>query len=510
MPTELERVDSEIAECEALLRNGHPDVQGLTMALKDWRTERRLIYSGFLQRKSQLGGRYGFEPLWMPDWLYPFQQSLVNWAMLKGRAAILADCGLGKTPMFLVWAENIVRKTGKRVLVLTPSAVGAQTVREANKFDIEAQKCSDGKIHAGINVINYERLHHLNPSDFIGVVADESSILKNYAGKRRSQITEFMRQMPYRLLATATAAPNDHIELGTSSEALGELGYLDMLSRYFKNDQNTIQPMRRHIIGKNFRDPKPLVEKWRFKGHAEIPFYQFVCSWARACRKPSDLGFPDTGYPHGDYKLTELIEREHVVVANSLPDGFLFPVPAIGLKEQRDECRRTIEERCEKAAELCSERKGQSLIWCNLNPEGKLLRKIVPNCAEIAGDTPEEKREELFEAFASGQLQRIVTKDKIAGWGLNLQNCDHMTRFPTNSYEAYYQGVRRAWRFGQKNDVTVDIIRTEGEESVMENMRRKSKQADKMFTSLVAQMHNAMGVETGSTFTKVEAIPGWL
>ncbi len=513
--SEIDRCITEQARCAEYLRGDGGDKAGAMRGATDWTAEECLLrngdqYASFLERKSQLGGRYGFEPLWMPSFLFGFQQSLVNWALVKGRAAILADCGLGKTPMFQVWAENIVRKTGKRVLVLTPSAVGAQTVREGEKFGIECRKCPDGKIHSGINVINYERLHYLNPSDFIGVVADESSILKSYAGKRRAQITEFMRALPYRLLTTATAAPNDHIELGTSSEALGELGYIDMLSRYFKNDQHTIKPMRYTGFGAPRTFNREHTDKWRFKGHAEIPFYQFVSSWARACRKPSDLGFPDTGYPHGDFILPELIEREHIVTAQSLPDGMLFPCPAIGLKEQREERRRTIVERCEKVAELCGARQGQSLIWCQLNPEGKLLRKIVPDCEEIAGDTPEEKREELFAAFVSGQLRRLATKEKIAGWGLNLQNCDHMTRFPSHSYEAYYQGVRRCWRFGQKNPVTVDIVRTEGEQSVMENMQRKSEQADKMFSRLVECMDQAMSVPVGSTFASQEAIPGWL
>src|ERR1039458_6907503 len=243
-------------------------------------------YSGFLDRKAQLGGQCGFDPVWMPGFLFDFQSHLLDWNLRKGRSGTFADCGMGKTPIQLVWAENIVRKFNQSVLIITPLAVSYQTVREGEKFGIECHRSHDGTLKpgAGITVTNYEQLHHFNPQDFVGVVLDESSILKSFDGKRRSEITEFMRTRPYRLLCTATAAPNDYIELGTSSEALGELGHLDMLNRFFKNDQNTIQPMRRHIIGKNFRDPAPMVEKWRFKGHAEIPFWRWVCSWARAIR----------------------------------------------------------------------------------------------------------------------------------------------------------------------------------------------------------------------------------
>ena len=463
-------------------------------------------YPGFLDRKAQLGGNSGFNPVWMPEFLFDFQKSLVEWQLLKARAAGFTDCGTGKTPMQLVWAENIVRKENKRVLVITPLAVSHQTIREAQKLGIEAHRSHDGKLKngAGIEVTNYEQLHHFNPEDFAGVVLDESSILKSFDGKRRSEITEFMRTRPYRLLCTATAAPNDYIELGTSSEALGELGHLDMLNRFFKNDQNTIQPMRRHIIGKNFRNPAPMVEKWRFKGHAEIPFWRWVCSWARAMRRPSDLGFED-----GPFILPELIERQHLVTALTLAPGMLFSVPAIGLAEQREERRRTIAERCDKVAELC---KGhdQSLIWCHLNDEGDLLEQIVPDAVQVSGSDADEVKEERLLAFSSGQIKRLVTKQKIAGWGMNWQNCAHMTTFPSHSFEQYYQGVRRCWRFGQTRPVTVDIVTTEGEQSVLENLQRKALAADQMFSALVGQMRDALTIERAAKFTDQEQVPAWL
>lgn len=237
----------------------------------------------------------GFEPVWMPDFLFPFQIHLVEWAIRQGRAAIFADCGLGKTPMQLVWAENVVRHCNRPVLILTPLAVGAQTVREAAKFHIHAVQSRDGKYGGGIVVANYERLHYFNPSDFAGVVCDESSILKNFDGVTKAAVTEFMRTVPYRLLCTATAAPNDYHELGTSSEALGQLGYTDVLSRYFKED------ITKDFLGWGRKT-------YRFRGHAEEPFWRWVCSWSRSVRKPSDLGFEDNGFI-----LPPLIEREHIV-----------------------------------------------------------------------------------------------------------------------------------------------------------------------------------------------------
>lgn len=484
------------------------ELMGTAMRDADEYVERQLEaaeYTSFLDQKTQLGGNFGFKPLWMPSNLFDFQRFLCDWGIQKGRAELMTDCGTGKTPMQLTWAQNVVQHTNKPVLVITPLAVGAQTIREGEKFGIECKRAADGKVHPGvINVINYERLHHFDPQDFAGVVLDESSILKSFDGKRRGEITEFMRTREYRLLCTATAAPNDYIELGTSSEALGELGHLDMLNRFFKNDQNTIQPMRRHIIGKNFRDPAPMVEKWRFKGHAELAFWRWVCSWARAMRRPSDLGFED-----GNFVLPPLLERQHLVESKTLADGMLFSVPAVGLKEQRDERKRTIQERCEKVAQLVDT--GQpALVWCHLNPEGDLLAKTIKGAVQVSGKDSDEAKEEKLMAFASGQTRVLITKPKIGAWGLNFQHCNHVTFFPSHSFEQYYQGVRRCYRFGQTRPVHVDIVTTEGEQSVMENLQRKAIAADKMFSVLVSEMNNALKIERsikGGTKVKV---PKWL
>jgi hypothetical protein len=471
-------------------------------------TGRRWVtnYTEFLEQKAQLGSQSGFKPLWIPDFLFDFQKHLVEWAILKGRGAIFADCGLGKTPMQLVWAENVVRHRNKPVLILTPLAVAAQTEQEAEKFGIYVSRPHGPMASAsrGIIVTNYERLHYYNPCDFVGAVCDESSILKSFDGVRRKEITEFMRKLPYRLLCTATAAPNDYIELGTSSEALGELGYTDMLTRFFKNDQHTIRPMVYRNKGNNFAQLDENA-KWRFKGHAEIPFWRWVCSWARACRKPSDLGFADD-----KFLLPSLIESQYMVDANTTAPGFLFSLPAVGLTEQREERRRTVTERCEKIASMVNGTGEPALIWCHLNVEGDLLEKIIPDAEQVSGNDSDESKEEKFLGFAAGKVRVLITKPKIGAWGLNFQHCAHVLSFPSHSFEQYYQGVRRCWRFGQKRAVHSDIVTTEGEKTVLENLQKKSKAADVMFSNLVNEMNSALRVDPSTYFSDKAVIPSWL
>ena len=454
-----------------------------------------MSYLDFLDSKMQSGSMDGFAPVFMPEFLFDFQASLVDWAVRKGRAAIFADCGLGKTPMELVWAENVVRHARKSVLILTPLAVTTQMQREAEKFGIAASVSRDGVAHTAITITNYERLHLFNADDFAGVVCDESSILKSFDGARRGEITVFMRKVPYRLLATATAAPNDYIELGTSSEALGYLGYMDMLNRFFKNDLNNSASgrMRGEVI------------KWRFKGHAELPFWRWVCSWGRALRKPSDLGFNDSRFT-----LPPLIEREHLVEAKSIPEGMLFALPAAGLKEQREERRRSMVERCEQVAQLVNGTGQPALVWCHLNEEGDLLESLIPDAVQVSGKDTDDAKEGRMLDFADGKARVLVTKPKIGAWGLNFQHCNHVTFFPSHSFEQYYQGVRRCWRFGQERPVTVDIITTEGERGVLRNLQRKAENADKMFSSLVAEMNAAIAINKASAFPNQEEIPSWL
>ncbi len=362
-----------------------------------------------------------------------------------------------------------------------------------------------GTARPGINIANYERLHLFNPNDFAGLVCDESAILKSFDGVRRQQITDFMRKMRYRLLCTATPSPNEYIELGTSSEALGYLGYMDMLSRFFKNNQgNSIRPTIYRHGGKKFAQLDDNA-KWRFKGHAEDPFWQWVCSWARAARKPSDLGFDD-----GLFNLPPLIERQHQVDAKTNPDGMLFALPAHGLSEQREERRRTLQERCERAAQLVNKTGKPFIVWCSLNDEGDLLERLIPDAVQISGKDDDDTKEAKFLAFISGQKRGLVTKGKIGAWGLNFQHCAHSVSFPTHSFEEYYQQIRRCWRFGQKNQVVSDIVTTEGEKDVLTNLQRKATAADKMFADLIRHMNGAVGFDRTMKFTKKEGIPEWL
>jgi superfamily II DNA or RNA helicase len=452
-------------------------------------------YLEFIEAKRHEGALHGFEPVWLPDSLFPFQADVCTWAIKRGRSAVFADCGMGKTLIQLVVAENVARKTGDRVLVLTPLAVAFQTVKEGAKFGIEVTYRKDGlKLGDRIVVTNYERLHYFKPEDFALVICDESSILKNYDGVTKAAVTDFMRKRPYRMLCTATAAPNDFIELGTSSEALGELGAVDMLNRFFKKGKRTFTRSEEHKA-----------DVYRFRGHAEQPFWRWVCSWARALRKPSDIGYEDTGFA-----LPPLNINTHTVMAKKPREGWLFEVPAVGWKEEKEDTRNSITERCEMAANLANAHSGPVIAWCNLNDEGRLLEKLIDGAVEVSGSDADEAKEEAFSAFVSGEVRALVTKPKIAGFGLNLQHCAHEVFFPTHSYEQYYQAVRRCWRFGQKNPVTVDIIATIGQQAFVESMERKSAQADQMFAQLVAMMWQGMGLNKSNDHTNTQELPSWL
>jgi hypothetical protein len=455
-------------------------------------------YKEFLISKMQYRGMSGYKPENLPEFLFPFQKDLVQWALQKGRAAIFADTGLGKTPMQLVWADQVMRHENKPVLIITPLAVAAQTTREAKKFDLEVHR-SSGELQNGVNIYitNYERLHHFNSSEFGGVVCDESSAIKSFDGKRRAMVTEFMRLIPYRSLWTATAAPNDYIELGTSSEALGELGQTDMLNRFFKNDNNTsdMKSIWRIHGGTN---------KWRFKGHAEDAFWRWVCSWARALRRPSDYGYDDDGFI-----LPPLTEREHTIEIQEPLPGMLFTMAAQNFREERVERRRTIEQRCELAARIV-ETKNPVVVWCHLNDEGDLLERTIPDSVQVSGSDSEESKEAAYMGFVDKKIRVLIIKPKIGAWGMNWQHCAHVVTFASHSYEQYYQAVRRCWRFGQKKQVIVDLIASQGETRVKENMRRKAEAADRMFSRLVMHMNEADKIRVGQTFDTKMEVPSWL
>lgn len=451
-------------------------------------------YVEFIKSKSQGGKMSGFDPVWMPDFLFDFQKSLTEWDLRKGRSAIFADCGLGKTPMQLVWAENVIRKTNKPVMIVTPIAVGIQTIGEAEKFGVEAVRTRDGKMHGKeIHVTNYEQLHKYDPSKFGAVVCDESSAIKDFKSERKKVVTEFMRDVDYRLLCTATAAPNDFWELGTSSEALGMLGFRDMITSFFK--QETSKDI--HGWGRT---------KYRFRGHAEHPFWSWICSWARALRKPSDLGaFDDTRF-----QLPPLIETETVVEVKTPRDGMLFSMAANDMREERAERRHSLRERCEVAAAKAISVNGPTVLWCELNPEGDLLEKSIPDCVQVKGSMSDDAKEEALTAFSQGKIKRLVIKPKIGAWGLNWQHCSNVVVFPSHSYEQYYQLVRRCWRFGQTKPVNVHVVVCEGERGIIKNLARKQRQTSHMFDSLVTHMKDGMTLNSQDNFPTKEQIPSWL
>lgn len=470
-------------------------------------------YSTFIHNKSQLSGSFGFEPTFLPEYLFDFQKYLVDWAIRKGRGAIFADTGLGKTCQQLVWAENVLLKTNKSVLILAPLAVGPQTVDEGKKFGIECRLIRNQKPNGtGIYVCNYEQLHNLDPSDYGAVVCDESGILKSFSSHTKRAVVRFMARHPYRLACTATPSPNDYTELGNTSEALGNLGYHDMLTRFFvlrdkKHYRINDVKLARHRNDNHYARlayrVSQRIGQYQMKGHAEPFFWRWVCSWAMACRMPSDLGFDDT-----DFILPELTERHHVVTPNTPPEDMLFTLPVFGLQEERGERKRTLHERCELAAQLV-DHDSQAVVWCHLNDEGDLLEKLIPDSVQVKGSMSDERKLEAYEAFRSGHARVMVIKPKIGAWGLNWQFCNHVVTFVSHSFEQYYQSIRRCWRFGQQYPVQVDIISSEGEEYVKDNMIRKSESASEMFQSLVQFMNDEMTLIPSGYDKKMEAVP-WL
>lgn len=451
-------------------------------------------YKDFIESKSQFKHGGGFNPGELPEFLFDFQKYLVEWACQKGRSAIFADCGMGKTAMQLAWSQKVIEKTNKPVLIVTPLAVGAQTIQEAEKFGIEAKRTRDGYFDGSrcVWVTNYEQLHKYNPADFGGVDCDESSAIKDFKSQRKDTVVEFMRSVQYRLLCTATAAPNDFWELGTSSEALGLLGFRDMITTFFKQETSKDH----HGWGRT---------KYRFRGHAQGPFWAWVCSWARSIQTPADLGFDGSRF-----ELPPLNEIEHCVQASTRREGFLFDLAATDLQEEREERRRTIPDRVAKAADIVDSRKDQTIFWCELNDEGKALSQAIQDSVEVSGQMSDDAKEEALIGFASGQIKNLIIKPKIGAWGLNFQNCCNVVVFPSHSFEQYYQSVRRCWRFGQVNPVDVHIITSEGQYGVLKNLRRKQDQVNTMFRELVAHMRDAMHLTTSDYFPENERVPKWL
>lgn len=441
-------------------------------------------YLEFINSKKHLIGEFGFKPNFLPDCGFDFQNYIIDKSVRKGRIGNFIDTGLGKTLISISIARNIIQHTNKKVLILTPLAVGFQFILEAEKRqltdDIEITK--DGKHSKKIVICNYERLHYLNPNDFVGVILDESSILKNFDGKIKNQITSFIKKVPYRVLSTATPSPNDFIELGTSSEALGYMGYMDMLTKFFKNNQNSVDSNNRNIG-----------EKFYLKPHAEKDFFAWVNQWSIMCKMPSDLGFSDDRYI-----LPELIVNTHTVKNQSLIDVDgqiqMFTPIAKSMTEVRHEQKQTEKQRCEKAVSLANGK--VSVYWCNTNNESSILKNLDNEAVEIIGSQSIDKKEEILMAFANGEIKRLITKAKMTGMGLNWQHCNHSVFFPTWSYEQYYQSIRRFWRFGQKNDVTIDRVISDGQTRVIEALEQKTQKA--------IELHKHLTRNVNSTFVNVQ------
>jgi hypothetical protein len=458
-------------------------------------------YKQFLERKKHSSIDYGIKQNYTVDSMFDFQKYVTEYAIRKGRGAIFLDTGLGKTIIELAIASNYVRHTNKQVLIITPLAVARQHLKEAEKFGVnDVEHTKDGKYKGKIILINYERLHYLDPNDFDCVILDESSILKNFDGAIKQQITTFLKKVKYRYLATATPSPNDYIELGTSSEALGYLGYMDMLTKFFKNNQNNVAKLSQ--ISKARQG-----EEFYLKPHAENDFWKWIASWSISARKPSDLGYSDERYILPKlHEIETILRNENPLTINGQTS--LFALPAIGFSEIKQEAKATIRQRCEMAVEKSNNHE-TSVYWCNLNDEADTLKELDRSAIEVRGNMDIDKKEDILTAFSKGEIKKLITKTSITAFGLNWQHCNHTTYFPTYSYEQYYQAIRRFWRFGQNNPVTVDLILSDGQERIMQSLLIKKDKAIKMFEKLAAQTNKDFTIKH-KEFNKEVLIPKFL
>lgn len=406
-------------------------------------------YQEFLKSKQKSKEHKGFASLPMNDKLFPFQQFIVERNLSKGKHAVFADCGLGKTVMELETANQIVRHTNKPVLIIAPLVVVAQTRREAEKFGFDLDK---------VTITNFENLHNINPQEYAGLIVDESSIMKNFEGEIKKQIFEYFHNTPYKFAFTATPSPNDPMELANHSEFLGYQSRLGMLATYFINDQDH-------------------TSKWRLKRHAVEKFYQFVSDWAIMLTNPADIGYPMQGYD-----LSEVIYKEHqLITENDFSNGMLFPSLAVSATDFNKELRRTKEQRIAKAIEIANANEEPHIVWVKHNDEGKEVTAGIHGAVEVSGsDKPEEKAQKLLD-FVDGKFRVLVTKPKIAQYGLNFQHCLNQTFMsPDFSFEGFYQAVRRSHRFGKKGDVTVNIVTTDTMQNVISIIKEKEKQFKQM------------------------------
>jgi len=441
-------------------------------------TDHAKSYTDFIQSKRIVDIDTGFDvdidsinPL-----LFDFQRVIVRWALKRGRAAIFGDTGTGKTFMQLTWADHVTRHTGQPVLIFAPLAVSKQTREEGKKFGVNVHICrKQADIQPGVNIANYEMLHHFEAKGLSGIVLDESSILKGIGAKTRIALTSFAQTIPYRLACTATPSPNDTSELINHAEFLGVMQGKEILAIFF------------------IQDFKATSHKWRLKGHAQKDFWKWLASWARAFRLPSDLGFDDH-----DFILPAMHMHHHVTDNQLFDNGMLFTLEAKGLQEQREARRSSLVDRVKLCADLINNDTShdQWLVWCDLNDESAAATKAIDGAVEVKGsDSPEHKESSMI-GFANGEIKTLVSKSSICGHGMNFQSCHNVIFLGlSHSFEYFYQAIRRCWRFGQKHEVHVHIITSEAEGSVIANIKRKEQQADQMFKEMLNHMKEFQTVE---------------
>lgn len=437
-----------------------------------------MAYAEFLAAKRKAARPVGFTGRQQRAWLMPFQRALVAKCLERGASALFASTGLGKTRMQLAWADEVATESRGRVLVLAPLAVAQQTEAEAHRLGLaRAKSCRmpSQMDDANIVITNYERLHHFDVKDFVGVVLDESSCIKNYSAKTTGQMTESFGRHRFRLCATATPAPNDFMELGTHAEFLGVCTRAQMLAEYFTHDGGD-------------------TALWRLKGHARLPFWRWVASWALGVVSPTDIGFPGDGER---YRLPPLSVIEQVVKSeqSAIQDltGDLFANGALSLTQRRQARKSSIDERVAVTAKLVNETPGAWVVWCDLNAESGALAAAIEGALEIRGSDDIEDKEHALQAFASGEARVLVSKPSICGWGLNWQHCRQMAFVGlSDSFESYYQAVRRCWRFGQTKPVDVHVVSSELEGVVVANIKRKGVAAEEMAAELTAATKEAL------------------
>lgn len=448
-------------------------------------------YADFLASKARILQPGGFETNAPMEYLWDWQQDLVHWACKTGTAALFEDCGLGKTRQQLAWAQAAHELTGKSILILAPLAVAEQTRREGIACGMDVKVCrSQFDCQVGLNITNYEMLEHFNPEKFSGIILDESSILKGYGSSTRQALNEFAERIPYRLCCTATPAPNDLVEIINHAEFLGVLRGKEIIARFFIQDGNT-------------------THKWRLKGHAYNDFYRWMATWARAVRKPSDLGYSDEGF-----NLPELRIHKHLVDGH-VSEGYLVPVIASSLQERQQARRESLVDRVGVIADIANATTDPMIVWCDFNSESDLLRRTINGAVEVKGsDSPSHKSNAMI-GFSDGTHRVLISKPSICGFGMNWQHCNMMGFAGiSDSFEQFYQAIRRCYRFGQTRDVHVHISHAETEDAVIQNIMRKQRDTEGMMGELVAHMHAA---SAGRTLTdqhyhgkQERTIPSWL